>query len=315
MMTRIEGKGGISATVIADSISSIDRQRITTFELDYPRFILSQVNTHRQLARNAASTRAIPLLKQIEIINENPAMPISFGSNKSGMQAGEELNFNDQHIAKSIINDMMDYCSEGVEKLEKLGLHKQHAGRYIEPWSWVKGVATATEFNNFFHLRSHEDAQPEIKELSDCMKKALEESEPFELSPGEWHTPYIGHMRGALGELWYYVDDEDGGDIILSLEDALKVSASCCAQVSFRTLDTSIDKAKRIYKMLIESDPPHASVVEHQATPMELPTSDCEGLFPEEGHTQLDVDDNYWSGNFKGWIQSRQLIPNHTKRG
>ena len=50
----------ISANVICDSINE-QGVRLTTFEIEYPRFILAELNTHRQLSRNSSSSRAIPI--------------------------------------------------------------------------------------------------------------------------------------------------------------------------------------------------------------------------------------------------------------
>jgi hypothetical protein len=99
----------------------------------------------------------------------------------------------------------------------------------------------------------------------------------------------------------------------LTLEQAKAVSASCCAQVSYRKLDDSLEKAKDIFAKLIESKPCHASPTEHQAAPMgytrlkqPLGIKDW-----EEGVTHMDKNGDFWSGNFKGWVQHRQLIPDN----
>ena len=306
----VVGKGGIIARVVADSVSSVNGKRITTFEVEFPRYILSEANTHRLHSRNAASTRAIPLLKQIQMISDNPAMPIYYGKSQPGMQAGEELDSANRYKAESIIKEMMEFCSKKVKILNEIGLHKQHAGRYLEPWAWVKGVITATEYDNFFWLRVHEDAQPEIYELARCMKEAMDGSEQEVLRPGEWHTPYVGHMADEFENLSYYVDN-NGHTEMLTLEEALKVSSSCCAQVSFRLLNNSKDKAIDIYNKLVESKPVHSSPFEHQATPIENKLD----WWETEGTTHIDKYENIWSGNLKGWIQHRQLIPENTYWG
>ena len=56
----------ISAKIIADSYSAINGKRITTFELVYPRFIHSELMTHRLFSRNAMSSRAVPIQKMID---------------------------------------------------------------------------------------------------------------------------------------------------------------------------------------------------------------------------------------------------------
>ena len=76
----------IKAEIIADSISP-KGHRLTTFILEYPRFIHAEVMTHRVFSKNAASSRAIPIEKMIEQIQQNPAMPFWWGKNLSGMQA------------------------------------------------------------------------------------------------------------------------------------------------------------------------------------------------------------------------------------
>jgi len=309
---KVEGKGGISAKIIADSISSVNGKRITTFELEYPRFIHAEFLTHRQFSRNAASSRAIPIEKVIEQVENNPAMPIHWGKNQSGMQAKEEV---DQHDINLAI-DHWEWCIAdsitGAEYLSKIGLHKQVVNRTLEPYQFIKVVCTATEFDNFFWLRCHEDAQPEIKELADCMYKAYMSNKPFGLAPGEWHTPYVGHMDGGGGQLEYYIEDEDGGPIFLTVGEALKVSASCCAQVSYRKTDTSLEKALKIYDSLVSSKPVHASPFEHQASPISY-GEDCS--FDEtwwnswqDGITHQDKHGQFWSGNLCGWIQYRQKI-------
>ena len=78
---------------------------------------------------------------------------------------------------------------------------------------------------------------------------------------------------------------------VLTTEEAIKLSASLCAQVSYRKSDMSLSKALLIYDRLIDSKPCHASPFEHQASPSPKKTDR--------------------SGNFTGWIQYRQQIAGH----
>ena len=72
-MIKIEGKGGISAEIVGDSISDmVDNKRIITYVLEYPRFIHSEFMTHRLFSRNAASSRVIPVKKVIELVENTP---------------------------------------------------------------------------------------------------------------------------------------------------------------------------------------------------------------------------------------------------
>ena len=81
----------ITATIIADSINS-NGNRITTFELTYPRWIHAEVMTHRLFSRNAASSRAIPVSKTSAAIKSNPTTPSFWGANEAGMQSNSELS-------------------------------------------------------------------------------------------------------------------------------------------------------------------------------------------------------------------------------
>jgi hypothetical protein len=101
----------------------------------------------------------------------------------------------------------------------------------------------------------------------------------------------------------------------LTLENAQMISASCCAQVSYRNLDDTLEKAKMIFGKLIESVPGHFSPVEHQATPMEYRDTDFVGnpLSWERGVSHMDRSGQLWSGNFRGWIQYRKTIENEAK--
>ena len=124
------------------------------------------------------------------------------------MSATEELPTAEITECQDIIMDMYSYVEEGVKKLDKIGLHKQNAGRYLEPWMNVKGVITSTEMDNFYWLRLDKDAQPEIQELARCMYEAQQMSTPEVLKEGEWHTPYVNHFRASDGDafLEYHCD-------------------------------------------------------------------------------------------------------------
>lgn len=289
----------IKVKIIADSKSSVDGKRITTFELEYHRYIHSELMTHRMFSRNAASSRAIPISKMIEMVDSSPATPIHWGKNQAGMQAKEELDSQQKNYA---INEWGQAAYDAVgwaDILNKRGVHKQIVNRVLEPFQMMKTVLTATEFDNFFWLRNHEDAQPEIKRLAELMLEAMNGSDPIPLSPGQWHLPY-------------YRDGYWCESFTDSLEDALTISASCCAQVSYRLLDDSIEKARMVYKRLVESSPVHASPFEHQATPVDyVHCCDTTELSAIDGATHIDREGNVWSGNFKSWIQHRQLIPDN----
>jgi len=264
----------ITAKIVADSTCT-NGKRITTFELEYPRFVHSEFMTHRMISKNSASSRAIPVATMIQQLLDNPAMPVYWGKNQSGMSAKEELYGLDLIAAKDVWLTARNQAILHAQKLIELGLHKQIANRILEPWAHIKVVATATEWDNFFHLRRHRDAQPEIRALANEMFFEYNQSKPHMLYEGEWHLPYVTEKDRYT----------------FTPGDCIKLSASLCAQVSYRKADDSIEKAMAIYDRLVNSKPVHASPFEHQATPL---------LFDTDA-----------SGNFFGWHQYRQMIPNN----
>lgn len=305
------GKGGISAKTVAAS-RSFNGQRILTMELEFPRFLLAQFNTHRMFSRNAASSRAIPTSKLIRLIKDSPAMPIHWGKNQPGMSAKEECNASiGEKSREKMWKFASSIASDIAEDYSEAGYHKQIVNRLVEPFQFIKVIVTATEFDNFFTLRDHEDAQPEIAELAKCMRECYDQSEYMLIGAGEWHTPYVNRTRSELGELRYSVTTEDG-ETFIDEDTALKVSASCCAQVSYRNLDQSVEKATMIFDKLVSSFPGHWSPFESVATPMEIPNFYCDGFFDQsnyEGITHINHETGEaWSSNFNGFIQLRKLL-------
>jgi hypothetical protein len=295
----------ITARILADSVSP-DGVRMTTFEIEYPRFILAELNTHRMLSKNSASSRAIPVKAMHEHMRQTPAQPVHWGKNQPGMQANVELTDNDLADAKFMWQRaQQDAMHWALQMAERVGLHKQVANRITEPWMIMKTVISGTEWANFWWLRAHADAQPEIHELAVKMFTEYNRSTPQPLQPGEWHLPYVKSHRLSSGELIYL----DATDTPITTEQARVISASCCAQVSYRKNDDSYEKAHKIFKQLIESQPCHASPVEHQATPMCESNGEVDPEYWEAGVTHLSANGDLWSGNLRGWIQHRKLIP------
>lgn len=296
----------ISAKILADSVSP-QGVRMTTMEIEYPRFILAELNTHRMLSKNSASSRAIPVKTMHEHIRNNPATPVHWGKNQPGMQAKAELQDTDLTDAKFIWQRAMQDALHWAGALaDRVGLHKQIANRITEPWMTMKTVISGTEWANFWWLRAHADAQPEIHQLALVMLDAYNASTPQPLNPGEWHVPYVNTYRSIINNELCYSDGK-GDDI--TAEEARIISASCCAQVSYRKNDDSFEKAQKIFDQLIHSQPCHASPVEHQATPMDIDTT-CtyEPETWEHGVTHASANGDLWSGNLRGWIQHRKLI-------
>lgn len=263
----------IEAKIVADSINN-KGNRLTTFVVTFPRFILAEVNTHRMLSRNSASSRAVPVLKMIGGVLANPAMPVRWGANARGMQDQGELSPFWAWVARRLwIAGSWLMCGLAY-LLSKCGAHKQLANRVIEPWCHTTAIISATEWGNFFNLRVHPSAQPEFQALAAAMLRAYIDSEPQLLAPGEWHVPL-------------------GGDCSDPLEMRLKRSVAACARISYHNIDaikTPEDDA-RLHDHLLENG--HCSPFEHQAMAPELPS--------QRG------------GNFQGFFQYRKMLTHENR--
>lgn len=275
----------IEAKVVEDSVS-MEGKRITTLQVKFPRFILPEFNTHRVFSRNFSSSRAIPVKKMIDMVRNESAMPIHWGKNQAGMQAAEQFVGDERQMAINSWLLAAQQAADAAEAMMALGLHKQVANRVLEPFMWVNGIVTATEYDNWFDLRAHKDAQPEIHELALQMRFALNESRPKLLDIDEWHLPYVTLEERNDG---YFKDKP---------ELLRKVSAARCCRVSYLKHDgtaASIADDLALCDRLAGARPIHASPFEHQATPDTLK----HGLVYAAPHLH---------GNFVGWIQHRKLI-------
>jgi thymidylate synthase ThyX len=294
------------AKVLADSVSPAGH-RLTTLEATFPRFVLAEFNTHRVFSRNSASSRAIPIAKQLRRVLDDPYVPIEFGANQPGMQAGPALDGKKREAAEAewlrardnavrhvlgLVTDPDEAGGDLLAALERveeatktkerpeawLNVHKQVANRLLEPFMWHTVIVTATEWENFFNLRCHPDAQPEIRLVAERMRDATLASRPEELGEGDWHLPLVRPE-----------DREQAG----SIEDLVKISAGRCARVSYLTHAGVRDLAAdiQLHDRLLESG--HMSPLEHPARPL----------------TTAELSESEWSGNFRGWLPYRKEIP------
>lgn len=323
----------VYAKVIADSVSP-DGQRITTVELRYWRAIHAEIMTHRDRARNAASSRAIPFYRvskerktkeEVEeigglvigheesddglyfyvvpnctyvMLSTNPYIPEFIGAEQKGMQSGEQLSANELTMVRTRICEMLDYSLDRCKRLYDMGVHKSIINRYLEPWSYITVVMTATEWKNFFRLRIHPKAEKHFNQIANLTRDAINASTPVQIGVGGWHLPYVDrHEPITIGEeTWNAI-----GDSIAVLK---QVSAARCARVSYLTHDGKRDMQADINLFNTLMKPPviddrdddviHSSPLEHVATPIGI---------------------GQWSGPFNGWGQFRKEYANENVPG
>lgn len=301
------------AEVVKHSVTESGKE-IITFSLKYGLIVHAELLRHKLLNHSVKSNRAIPCKTIRREVLDDPYVPIHFGSNQPGMVA--KLPHPYQRLVRSVWRAAR-YPAVGVNWLmDKLGVHKEVCNRLLNSWQWVRQTLTATEFDNFYNLRIHQDAQKDIYVLAKSMYEAKKESSPEVLRAGEWHVPYVDTKR--VYGIWEYYDN-DGTQ--LSTEDAMKCSAARCARSSYDNHDggkSNLQTDSKLYNTLIESEPVHASPCEHIGSPMitgpilftEVET-EANGVW-EKGVTHLDRYGNFWSGNLKNWIQYRQLLSNNS---
>ena len=303
------------ATLLANSVAIHTGAKMMTFELEYPRFIHSEFMTHREFGRCASSSRAIPVMKMIKRVWNDPAMPVHWGANQAGMQANESLSGWRKSVAQSIWRAASKVACVLAYGMVKVGLHKQVANRILEPWQWITVVATTSSTTNIYGLRRHKDAQPEFKMLADLMYQAERKTPIKVLGPGEWHLPYIRSEDWTLAERHCQVgritrDMPKHQEVIEVLK---KVSAARCARVSYLNHDQtvpSMDADLKLFDRLVGSVPLHASPTEHQGTPDKR----VEFFLQEVGTEHQDIVE-LWDvpelhGNLKGFKQHRKMLAN-----
>lgn len=300
-----------AAEILAASLSPIG-MRLTTFEVTFPRIILSEFNTHRMFSRNSASSRAIPVEKMIKRVMEDPYIPSSWGKNQKGMQAGEDVDPTAARYAKLEWLLARDDAVHRAQRLLDFGIHKQLTNRLLEPFMWHTVIVTATEWDNFFHLRNNAQAHPDIQIIARMMQELYEKHVPEKLAYDDWHLPLIGPEDTDAA----FEANLQGGNSKDLQRLLAKVSVARCARVSYLTHDgkRDIQADLDLHDRLLESG--HLSPFEHVARPATeddaeiaaVRWADC-AYTPGEGHS-FDPRYEGWFGNLRGWVQYRKHIPN-----
>jgi hypothetical protein len=265
-----------NAEVLCDSLSPLG-VRLTSLLITFPRFILAELNTHRMFSRSSASSRAVPIPNKIVDVLTYPFVPESFTKHKKGMQADEVVDDDAQSMARDSWFRLRDYAVTAAQELLNLGIHKQHANRTLELFSWHTVLVTSTEWSNFFALRDSLKAQPEFQIVAHMMKEALIASRPVQAQDMSYrHMPFtsIEEIGGLYRQGW-------------DLDRIAKMSVGRCARLSTMTFDGVRDPNKDVAlaeELLLNG---HMAPYEHIARPA--------------------TNVNFY-GNFRGWIQTRKEI-------
>lgn len=299
------------AQIIADSLSP-DGVRLTTFYTVWPHAVHKDFMTHRVLGRNFESFRAQPTEKVIAAIRESPFMPDVFAKRVAGMGQGADMDQDMQATLRRLWQEQIENACKLGDLLVENELAKQQANFLLQDFAWITGVVTATEWDNFFALRTETRAdgtpiaRPEVYKTAKLMRDLYEASEPTQLEPGEWHLPFV---KDETDESW------------------AMVSAGRCARISYgyfldaektQTLwdeepQKGVDRAERL------KGNGHMSPFEHPAQPFSadrwrlinhVKNSISTPLFdgvsqPERDQMAISLE---FSGNLRGWVPVRKLI-------
>lgn len=249
--------------------------------------------THRVFSRNASSSRAVPVkwLLHEARTDELRAEPCTWDRNRPGMQGAEPLEGADLKECKTAWKNAALAAAAYAELMDRWGAYKQNVNRILEPFTHINVVVTATEWDNFWGLRLHKDAQPDMRNLAVEMWNAMKLSEPTSMLPGEWHLPFVNQSDWDLRQA-----TQESYDFEKLRNDMIKISVARVARVSYESFVTgkrsTVEEDLKLHDMLLASK--HLSPFEHQATP--------------DRSTHLgDCDPELW-GNFVGWKQHRKSI-------
>lgn len=238
--------------ILADSVSEhYGNNRITTFEISYPYIIHAEIMTHRMFSRNTQSSRATPVRTNIDKVEADPFVPLTFRQNQRGMADGLEISGERLELSETAWRNAIQDAIWNAKSLMDLDVHKALANRVLSPYQWFTMILTATDFDNFFALRCHPEAQAEIRTIAEMMKDQYDSHEPQVLKPGQWHLPLI-----SVGEL----------DTI-PLYKLIKICIGRCARVSYLTHQgiRDIEADIALFERLLDNG--HMSPFEHAARP------------------------------------------------
>lgn len=284
-----------SAEIIADSISP-DGVRLTTFETEWPHAVHKDFMTHT-MPKNFESFRAQQPEKKIAQLEAGDFfMPEVFGHRTPGMGQrnepveGEEAI--DQEWARELwIKHVNDSIWTAKQMLKK-GVSKQQINFVLQDLCSIRGVVTATEWDNFFGLRADaNNVRPEVGKVARMMDDLYTTCYPTSLDYGEWHLPFTKDRDTDLWDWW------------------LQISTGRTARISYSTHRGVRDQAEdaRLHDDLLKNG--HMSPTGHQATPLVLSGPKYYKTYVPDANKTFKFNGADWSGALYGWAQYRKSIP------
>jgi len=140
----------INAKIVADSVDPRGH-RLVSYIITFPRYILAELNTHRMLSKNSASSRAIPFDKLLKSVEENPFIPVAWMKEHKGMQGssyfdkseiltesimGQDFKETAPNMLDALWLSAKDSALEEAVRISNQGATKQMVNRVLEPYMW-----------------------------------------------------------------------------------------------------------------------------------------------------------------------------------
>lgn len=317
---------GYECSILADSVSERGH-RLTTFQVTFPRLMLAEVNTHKMLSKNSASSRAVPVRRQLERIILEPFIPELFGTDQPGMQAGPPLTGAQHEKAVQLRLETRDFLVlQALREISSPALVRllliEHSG--LEPTiKLMKVLGGVTDYLDMLK-------QGKVEPFGDHLGIHKQDANRM-LEPLMWHTAIITgtdwgnffalrthrdaqpeFQRIALMMLRAYRESQpklllpgqwhkplfrEDEELLVAEKGEIytvQLSSGRCARVSYLTHDgrRDLEADIQLYERLVAGG--HMSPTEHQGTPM---TDEEYAVSP-------------YSGNFHGFTQFRKTLPN-----
>jgi thymidylate synthase ThyX len=315
----------MNVKLLADTYGA-HQSRVTTFLVEYPRFIEPEVLRHRSLSFSAASSRAVNLKKHIEKVSSNYFVPW-FTKDAKGMSAKEYLEEQDDLKAAKLWESAVRRCIKVCTDLSNLKVHKQHASRLLQSFEYQEMIITGTQWESFFELRCPKYYIPGYE--NDFYRSRIDIERTIKKYDLNGFDPEKHNKSGAQPEIqilaermWdlYNLSVPKTGGIHLpfgynenySIEDNIARNVAKCARISYLSDNDDIEQDRVLYNKLKSEF--HWSPFEHICFPIkpeDWKLFSTSSLFKDKEGKQMIYTINGVCKNFTGFIPLRFIEENN----
>lgn len=255
----------IKAKIVAGSLNPFNDKKLVTFHIRIPRIILPEINTHKMLVSNAASSRAISFNKKVEAVSNDPFVPIAWQKDHKGMQGTKYFEGGIVEHHKSLWVKAKDNAVQLANTMANdvlypdRNLTKQLCNRLLEPFEYIDVVISGTEWEHFFSLRApqynigdgsiHRSKKDALKYIQ---SKGIDTSvgEMFAVSELDWikcsESQAEIHIQAVAELMWDLYSEYDfkmlePGEWHIPFIDTIQDSDICLLHYGKITATTNVD--------------------------------------------------------------------------